>query len=141
MDSQPTFSPVEYEVSREKIREFVDALGEQRAVYRDQDLARQAGYRDVVAPPMFAVAYTTQPVMGALQHPDLGIDMRRVLHAAQCFEWDEPVCAGDVITTEVELSDVGEKGKSKVFTFTSVSHNGDGDQTARGTWTILVKGG
>jgi acyl dehydratase len=139
--SSPTFPVTRYEVSREKIREFVQALNERRAVYRHSEAARQAGYRDVVAPPMFAVVYTTEPVLAAVRHRDLGVDMRRVVHAAQRFEWDEPVCAGDVITTEVELVDVGERGRNKVLTFTSASRNQDGRDTARGRWTIVVRGG
>ena len=51
----PTF---EYEVGREKIREYAHAVGEANPVHLDPEAARAAGFRDVVAPPMFCVVYS-----------------------------------------------------------------------------------
>ena len=39
-----------YEVSRLKIMEYAEAIGDPNPVYRDLDAARQAGYPDVIAP-------------------------------------------------------------------------------------------
>lgn len=135
------FPAIEYEVGREKIHEFVDAIGERRAIYHDRKAAKDAGFRDLVAPPMFCVVYAGKSVLPAIEDPEVGIDMKRMLHVGQRFQWGEPVCAGDVVTTEAELSDVSEKGRNKVFTFGSVSRNQKGDEVARGMWTMLVKGG
>ena len=48
----------EYEVGREKIREYANAVGESDPVHHDPDAARAAGFRGVVAPPMFCVVYS-----------------------------------------------------------------------------------
>src|SRR5690606_5251185 len=42
-----------YEVGREKIREFADAIGDPDPLYRDSEAARERGYADVLAPPTF----------------------------------------------------------------------------------------
>ncbi len=46
--------PPVYEVGREKIREFADAIRDDNPVYRDPAAAQALGYRDVIAPPTFA---------------------------------------------------------------------------------------
>jgi len=51
-----------YEVGKEKIGEYAEAVGEDNPVYFDRDKAREAGFRDVVAPPMFAVVYSWRTV-------------------------------------------------------------------------------
>ena len=51
--SYPSTEP--YEVGREKIREFADAIKDDSPLYRDAEAAKAAGYPDVIAPPTFAV--------------------------------------------------------------------------------------
>jgi len=53
-----------YEVSRVKIAEFADAIGDPNPVYRDPAAARAAGHPDVIAPPTFAMVARafSQPV-------------------------------------------------------------------------------
>ena len=135
------YPPFEYEVGREKIREYANAVGEDNAVYRDRDAARAAGFRDVVAPPMFAVVYSTGSVAPGLFDPELGIKLARMLHGSQEFVWGEPVCAGDTITTTTTVKDLYERGGMEFYVFESVSRNQDGQEVVRGTWTNIVRGG
>ena len=132
----------EYEVGREKIREYANAVGEGNAVHQDRDAAREAGFRDVVAPPMFVVVYSAGAMGPAILDPELGINLMLMLHGSQEFVWGEPVCAGDTITTRATLKDMYEKDDGKKFyVFESVSTNQDGQETCRATWTNIVRGG
>jgi acyl dehydratase len=135
------YPPFEYEVGREKIREYANAVGENNPVYRDRDAAKAAGFRDVVAPPMFAVVYSTGSVAPGVLDPELGINLARMLHGSQEFVWGEPVCAGDTITTTTTLKDLYERAGMEFYVFESVSQNQDGQEVARGTWTNIVRGG
>jgi hypothetical protein len=54
--------------------------------------------------------------------------------------WGEPVCAGDVITTQPRLADAYEKDGRGFYVFMSESTNADGKLTVRGTWTNIVRG-
>jgi acyl dehydratase len=135
------YPPFEYEVGREKIREYANAVGEAAAVHHDRAAAREAGFRDVVAPPMFCVVYAAGALGPAILDPEIGIDLTRMLHGSQEFVWGEPVCAGDVIRTEVAVEDIHEKGANTFYVFGSVSANQDGDEVVRGTWTDIVRGG
>ena len=134
-----TYPPFEYEVGREKIREYAHAVGETNEVYFDRQAAQDAGFRDVVAPPMFAVVYSAGSVGPPIFDEEVGIDFMRMLHGGQEFVWGEPVCAGDTITTVTTFKDFSEKDGRKFYVFESVSTNQDGDEVVRGTWTNIVR--
>lgn len=129
-----------YEVGLEKIREYANAVGQTEPVHHDREAAQAAGFRDVVAPPMFAVVYSS-PAMGpAILDPDVGINFAAMVHGGQEFVWGEPVCAGDEITTRAKVSEIYEKDGKGFYVFESVSTNQDGDEVVRATWTNIVRG-
>jgi acyl dehydratase len=131
---------VEYEVGREKIREYANAVGESNPIHHDPEAARAAGFRNVVAPPMFCVVYSAPAVGPGVLDPEVGINLAAMVHGGQEFVWGEPVCAGDVITTHAKLLDVSERNGMGFYVFESVSRNQDGAETVRGTWTDIVRG-
>jgi acyl dehydratase len=136
-----SYPPFEYEVGREKIREYAFAVGEHNPVHHDREAAKAAGFRNVVAPPMFAVVYSTGSVAPAILDPEVGINFARMLHGSQEFEWGEPVCAGDTISTETTVEDLYERTGMEFYVFKSMSKNQDGQEVVRGTWTNIVRGG
>ena len=136
-----SYPPFEYEVGREKIREYANAVGETNAIYHDRDAARNAGFRDVVAPPMFAVVYSAGAMGPAILDPELGINLMLMLHGSQEFFWSEPVCAGDTITTTATVKDMREEDGRRFYVFESISTNQDGQEAVKGTWTNIVRGG
>jgi acyl dehydratase len=132
--------PTAYEVGAEKIREFADAIGAGSDVHRDHDAAKSAGYRDLVAPPMFCVVYSARAMGPAILDPDVGINLATMLHGSQEFEWDEPVCDGDVIETTATCKEIYEKDGKGFYVFETISTNQDGKQVVRATWTNIVRG-
>ena len=136
-----TFAPVTYIVGREKVREYARAVGETNALYFDPDSARAAGHRDVVAPPMFVTVYTSPAISPAFSDPEIGMDVARMVHGAQEFAWGPLVVAGDEIATEVEVTDISERGGVGFYVFESRSDNQDGERVCTGTWTCVVRGG
>lgn len=136
-----SYPPTSYAVGREKIREYAFATGETNPVHLDVDAARAAGYRDVVAPPMFAVVYAAPAVAPGLFDPEVGIDFARMVHGGQEFKWGPLVVAGDEITTTVTLKEATARESMSFFVFESVSTNQDDDIVCVGTWTNIVRGG
>ncbi len=135
-----TYPASEYEVGREKIREYAYAIGAENPVHFERDAAREAGYRDVVAPPMFAVVYSAGAMGPAILDPEVGINFAAMVHGGQEFVWGEPVCSGDTITTVAEVKDISEKDGKAFYVFESVSTNQDGAEVVRATWTNIVRG-
>ena len=136
-----TYPPYEYEVGKEKIKEYAWAVGETNPVHLDPEAARSAGHRDVVAPPMFAVVYSAQSIFPALFDPEIGLDFARMVHGGQEFTWGPLVVAGDEITTECEHTGVTERPGLRIFTFETRSSNQDGARVCTGTWTNIVREG
>ena len=128
-----------YAVGREKVREYAHATGETDARCLDPEAAREAGYADVVAPPMFAAVYCGPAVGPAILDPEVGIDFARMVHGAQAFTWHAPVVAGDEITTEAAHEETAERGGLKFFVFTTRSHNQRGELVSEGRWTNIVR--
>jgi acyl dehydratase len=135
-----TYPVFEYEVGKEKIREYAFAVGEDNPVYFDRQAAKEAGFRDIPAPPMFAVVYSAGSVGPAVLDPEVGINFVMMVHGGQEFVWSEPVCAGDTISTETRVADIHEKDGRAYYVFESVSTNQEGQEVVRGTWTNIVRG-
>ncbi len=135
-----TYGPITYAVGREKIREYAHAVGETNPLHLDLEAAHAAGHRDLVAPPMFAVVYSSPVLMPALFDPEIGLDFARMVHGAQEFAWGPLVRAGDEITTEAELVSQDERAGMAFFVFETRSANQDGERVCTGTWTNIVRG-
>ncbi|MCQ8773199.1 MaoC family dehydratase N-terminal domain-containing protein [Streptomyces telluris] len=84
-----------YEVGREKIREFAEAIGDANPVYTDPEAAKALGHPDVIAPPTFVFSITYRAAGAVVNDPQLGLDYSRVVHGDQKFAYARPVRAGD----------------------------------------------
>ncbi|MCW2987543.1 MAG: MaoC family dehydratase [Solirubrobacterales bacterium] len=134
------WDPATFEVEGERITQYADAIGAAKDVHHDAEAAKAAGFRDLVAPPMFAVVYSA-PAMGpAILDPEVGINFPAMVHGGQEFVWGEPVCAGDTITTTAKCNEIYEKDGKGFYVFETVSTNQDGAETVRATWTNIVRG-
>jgi acyl dehydratase len=130
-------SAATYAVGREKVREYARAVGETDPRYLDPEAAREAGFADVVAPPMFAAVYAGPAIFPAIE--ESGLDFSRMVHGAQEFTWHEPVVAGDEITTEASLDEQAERGGLQFFVFKTTSKNQRGELVSEGRWTNVVR--
>jgi len=102
-----TFEPSEpYEVSRVKIAEFADAVGEPSPLCRDRAAAQAAGYPDVIAPPSFAIVVTSADSMKLISDPGLGVTYAMVVHGEQSFSHVRPLHAGDVVVTQTTIESI-----------------------------------
>ncbi|HEY1285622.1 MAG TPA: MaoC family dehydratase N-terminal domain-containing protein [Solirubrobacterales bacterium] len=129
-----------YEVGKEKIREYATVVGIDNPVHFDREAARAAGFRDVVAPPMFCVVYCAPALAPAIFDPDVAMNFATMVHGGQEFVWGEPACSGDEITTSAKCLEIYEKDGKGFYVFESNSVNQDGAEVVRGTWTNIVRG-
>jgi len=136
-----SYPPVTYAVGREKVKEYASAVGETLPIHLDHEAAREAGYADVVAPPMFAVVYSSRAVAPAILDPEVGLDFAMMVHGAQEFVWGPLVVAGDEITTTGTVKEITDRGEMGFYVFETVSLNQRGETVCTGTWTNIVRGG
>ncbi len=95
-----------YVVSREKVREFASAVGDDNPAYHDVDEARALGYVDLVAPPTFAIIVSMRASSVVIHDPELGLDYSRVVHGEQRFAFDRPIVAGDELTVTTTIESI-----------------------------------
>lgn len=126
-----------YEVGREKVREFADAIGSPDRAHRDLEHARALGHRDVVAPPTFAVVVTRGPQIQVIDDPDLGLDFSRVVHGDQKFQHHRPIVAGDVLSTVATVDTVRTVAGNDIVTIRSDISDDAGGPVAT-VWATLV---
>ena len=134
-----TYPASTYAVGREKVIEYAHAVGETNPLHLDPGAARDAGYADVVAPPMFAVVFAGRAMAPALFDPEVGIDFAHMVHGAQEFRWGPLVVAGDEITTTTTVKDVSERGGMGLYVFETKSVNQRLETVAIGLWTNIVR--
>jgi acyl dehydratase len=112
-----TFPPgPPYEVSRVKIAEFANAIGDPSPVYRDPAAAQAAGHPDVIAPPTFAVVISMSSSGQAMSDPGFGLNYAMVVHGEQRFEYARPIVAGDVLVATSTISNIRSAGSNTLVT-------------------------
>ena len=108
-----SFPPFTIEVERGKIRELALAIGDDNPVYQSREAAQAAGYREVplfpTAPTMFTFWGNTQMVS---QIVSLGINVMRILHGEEEYEYLAPISPGDILTGVMTVVD-GKTRQSK----------------------------
>ena len=135
------YPPTEpYEVGREKIREFADAINDPNPVYRDPEAARALGHPDVIAPPTFGIILTLTAGRQVILDPDFGIDYSRVVHGEQRFEHIRPIRPGDALEVVVTIEDVRVAAGNDIVTTRADVRTTAGEDVLRAYSTIVARG-
>jgi acyl dehydratase len=130
-----------YEVGREHIRRFAEAIGDPHPAYLDPKAAQALGHRDVVAPPTFLTVLGFRFASeGPIVDPELGLNYALVVHGEQSFQLHRPVLAGDVLTSVQRIDDIKDAGRNElILTVTDVT-DAAGEKVATLRSTIVSRG-
>ena len=129
-----------YEVGREKVREFADAVGAGDPAHRDPEAARAAGHRDVIAPPTFAIVLSMGADGQVVADPEVGIDFDRVVHAEQRFTHHRPITAGDRLVVRTTIDGIRSAGGHDLITTRAEIGTEEGEAVCTAVSTLLVRG-
>lgn len=88
-----------YEVTRVKVAEFSRALADLRPLATEP-----------VVPPTFAVVIASAAWDVVFADPDLGLELRRIVHGDQSFTWTRPLRVGDEVTATAVIESVRLRG-------------------------------
>jgi acyl dehydratase len=137
-----TYPPTQpYAVGREKIREFAEAVGAVDVIHIDPAAARARGYRDVIAPPTFAVVIAQTCDRQFITDPEAGVDYSRLVHGEQRFVHHRPITAGDEIVGVLSVDSVKSAGGSSMVTTRSELSTIEGELVCTATSTVVIRGG
>lgn len=101
-----SFPPFTITVEPVKIRELAQAIGDDNPVYQSQQLAQKGGYEDV---PPFPTTATLFLFWGNThfveQLAELGLDVTRLVHREENYEYLAPVLPGETLTGVMTVLD------------------------------------
>jgi acyl dehydratase len=129
-----------YEVSRVKIADFADAIGEPSQLCRDKEAAVKAGYPDVIAPPTFAVIIDQRSTKAAVTDPGLGLDYSMVVHGEQSFSYSRPLHAGDVVVATTTIESIRTLGAHSVLVTSTSIDTVDGEHICTAKSNLVERG-
>jgi hypothetical protein len=120
----PPFSVL---VDRERLRRFAEAIG--------------GTIRSNLAPPTYMKVIEGANDSSRALVAALGIDLRRVMHVEQEFEYGAPIRGGDQVTVERRVADIYDRkdGALEFVVVETSMHNADGVSVGRSTQWILVR--
>jgi len=124
------FPPFQVQITTERLRHFSEAIGE-----INPSLVLE------VAPPTFLKCIEGEHNSSRSILDVLGVDLKRVLHAEQQFDYFVPIRAGDRITVDRRVGDIYEKrgGALEFIVIESAFCNEAGSIVARSRQVVLVR--
>jgi acyl dehydratase len=129
-----------FEVSREHIRRFAQAIGDTNPLYTDPEAAKAAGYRDVIAPPTFLTTVGMSLGNGPIGDPGLGLEYALVVHGEQRFVHHRPVHPGDVLTAATEIEDIRDAGANELMMMRMDIRTTDGELVCEAYNLVVSRG-
>lgn len=102
-----------FEVENRHVNQFITAIGDENALYQNEEYAKESAYKGLIVPPTFPI--TMSDSNGELP---LDLDYRRMLHGEQEFIYYRPIRPGDRLYCKVKVSDLYEReGRSGTMQF------------------------
>ena len=92
------------DIEKGAIRRFAEAIEDNNPVYTDEEYAKKLGYRNVITPPTFLRSVQTNALPEHIKSP-----YSAVVDGGSVWEYFEPVCAGDKISTVLKFEQVFER--------------------------------
>jgi len=116
VESEPSI----YEIEKEPIRRWAEAIGDPNPLYHDEEYAKSQGYNNLLAPPGFMGQYAFAVKTGRpapMPQPNRSFTTR--LNGGSEYEFLKPIQAGDVIAATSKVVDLFErKGRLGPMLFT-----------------------
>ena len=137
-----TFTPVTARVEPGRLRFFLDTLGETNAVYRDETAAQATGFTAAPVPPTYLFCLEMMDAPDPFEFlTALDIDLARVLHGEQRFDYHAPVVVGDTLTFHPRVTGVTDKkgGTMTLIVVDTPVTNQNGVHVADVSRTVVVR--
>ena len=148
-----------FEVEKEVIRRFADAVDDSNPLYWDEEYAKKSRYGSIIAPPGFISSswFSGRPTKWP-KRGETTSEARRQLRDALSkagysnpgaidagieYEFFRPVRAGDTITVSSMIKDIiereGKTGKMAFITTETTYTNQNGDLVAKARGTSIMR--
>ncbi|WOH38594.1 MaoC family dehydratase N-terminal domain-containing protein [Thalassotalea fonticola] len=135
------FPAFNIDVEKGRLKMFAKAIGETNPIYTDEQAAIAAGFKTIPAPPTFPFTIELEgpellPVLNMLN-----MDIAKLLHGSQEFEYFDSIYAGDSIEVSSSIVNMfAKKGGALEFVELESSYsNQDAKLVAKATCTLVYR--
>jgi acyl dehydratase len=131
-------------VERVKIRELMEAIGDDNPIFLDKEAAAGEGYPDTPGPPTF-ITMAFQEFTGAYfkAFEALGVPLASVLHGEEEYEYFGEIYPGDRLSCNMTFESIVEKqtksGPMDLITLRASFTNQNGEEVLRARSLIIEK--
>src|SRR5262245_13260075 len=131
------------EVEKGRLRFFAQATGQSDPIYIDESAARDAGHPGLPVPPTFLFCLNSEVADLEDMLRTLQLDLGRILHAEQAFDYRRMAHAGDTLSFETRVDEVFEKKGGALLFVTNVTRvtNQNGEHIADLRCTLVQRNG
>ncbi|WP_068181571.1 MaoC family dehydratase N-terminal domain-containing protein [Mycobacterium sp. UM_CSW] len=130
-------APDYFEVGREKVREFAAAVQDDHPTHFSETDAANAGYDALVAPLTFLAVAGRRVQLEIFTKFDIPINIARVMHRDQKFQFHRPILANDRLYFDTYLDSVIESHGAVVVEIRSEVTDANGDPVVTSIVTML----
>ena len=134
------YKPVTYVVGQEKIKEYAHAVGDLNPLYIDSEFAKKSKYGCIIAHAMFVVVYAKEAMDNLFLDKELNLNMSRLVHGEQEFDFHIIVKSNDTIQTTGKIKTIYNKGTNDFVELETKSYNQNNELIVEGLWTFIVRG-
>ena len=133
--------PDSYEVGREKIREYANAVKAEDPASFDEAAAAELGYDGLLAPLTFMATFALLIQRHFFQHVDVGLETMQIVQVDQKFLYHKPIKAGDTLCGTMYVQSVDERFGADIVVTRNVCTNQDGDIVLEAYTTMMGQQG
>lgn len=128
------FPPLTFELTEEKVKNYMAAVGDPNPIYRDKVLPGDGGIGVNPAPPTMAALFILQSYKEYVESPPGGV------HAGQYFKFIKPFYMGETLYVKARVTDKYIK-KERKYVIIETLAKGAGEQTkVNSVMTIIWAG-
>ena len=121
-----TYPPVAFEVEEARVRTFAGAVA----------------YPGTEVPPTFATAPEhAAGLANVIADRDLGLDLSKVLHGEQEYEWARPLRIGEMLTAETVIESIRGRAAMRFLTLRTDLRDEAGEVVVVARSTLIVREG
>lgn len=103
--------------------------------------ARAVDHRGPGVPPtILTVPELEAGLNNVVSDPELGVDLARVLHGEQAYEWLRPVTRGETLVAQASIESIRGRGALQFLTLRTEVRDERGDRVALARSTLLIRG-
>ena len=129
--------PDHYEVEREKIREYAEAVKNDDAAFFDEKAAGELGYAGLLAPLTFISVFGYQAQTAFFNSASIGIADAKIVQVDQELKFLKAIKVGDRLYCDVYVHSIRQSFGADIIVTKNVVTNQDGE-VVQETYTTLA---